>query len=98
MQISNRETATVFNLTEAENRKNTIKANLSTYEGKDREDKAVYSSWRTYFVGKAYEKAKTELKEKDKILLTNAKVENDYNKEQDKLYVSITVFDFEIAN
>ena len=97
MQISNRETATVFNITEAENRKNTVKANLSTYEGKDKDNKAVYSSWRTYFVGEAYEKAK-ELKEKDKILLINAKVENDYNKEQEKLYVTLTVFDFEIAN
>lgn len=97
MQISNRETATVFNITEAENRKNTIKANLSTYEGKDKEDKPIYSSWRTNFVGKAYEKAK-DLKEKDKILLINAKVENDYNKEQDKVYILLTVFDFEIAN
>ena len=96
MQISNRETATVFNITESATRKNTVNANLSTYEGTDKEDKPIYSSWRTNFVGKAFDKAKN-LKEKDKILLLNAKVENNYNKEQDKLYVTLTVFDFAVA-
>lgn len=94
MQISKDQRARVFDVAENEGRKNTYTANLSTYEGKDKDDKSVYSSWRANFVSKAYEKAK-DLKEKDEIVLTNAKVENSYNKDKEKLYVTITVFDFE---
>ena len=78
MKVSKGTKGNVFNITESENRKNTVTANFSTYEGEDKDGNAVYSSWRTHFVGNAYEKAKS-LTEKDKILLLNAKVENNYN-------------------
>ena len=86
---------TVFDVKEAEGRKNTVQATMSTYEGKDQHDKPRYCSWRTYFVGNAFEKALT-LKDKDKILITSAKVENNYDKKNEKLYVKVTVFDFEL--
>ena len=96
MQISNDVKARVFDIAESEKRKNTVTANISTYEGKDKDDKAVYSSWRANFVGDAFGKAK-DLSEKDLIVLTNAKVESSFNKEKERLYVTVTVFDFEKA-
>lgn len=94
MRISKNQEARVFSIKEAEHRKNTIRANISTYEGKTQDDKSKYSSWNTYFVGEAYEKAK-ELEDKDKIILTKAKVENNYDKSKEQLYLTLTVFDFE---
>lgn len=96
MKIMNDQLATVFEPKESENRKNTIAANISTYEGKDKDEKPIYSSWRGYFVGDAYEKAKS-LKDKDRIVLTNSKIENNYNKEKEKLFVTLIIFDFERA-
>lgn len=94
MEIKSGQEARVFEVKESTKRKNTIRANVSTYEGKNQDEKARYSSWNSYFVGKAYEKAKT-LYDKDQIILTNAKVENFYDKEKERLYVNLTVFDFE---
>ena len=96
MQIAKGQEATVFNVEESKRRKNTYFANISTFEGKDSNGNSVYSSWRTQFVSKAYEKA-GNLKDKDRIVLTSAKVENNYNKETEKLYDTVTVFDFEMA-
>lgn len=95
MNISSKQEARVFDVKKAENRKNTVLARISTYEGKTKDEKAKYSSWNTSFVGDAYDKA-TELENKDKIILTNAKVENNYDKEKEKLYLSVTIFDFEL--
>ena len=38
-----------------------------------------------------------ELKDKDRIAIKEAAIENYYNKEQKKLYVSVVVFDFEMV-
>lgn len=95
MNISSKQEARVFDVKKAENRKNTVLARISTYEGKTKDEKAKYSSWNTSFVGDAYDKA-TELENKDKIILTNAKVENNYDKEKEKLYLNVTIFDFEL--
>ncbi|NBH62305.1 hypothetical protein D1155_11650 [Anaerotruncus sp. 80] len=86
--------ATVFEPKKEDGRKDTVIANISTYEGKNQNDKARYCSWRTRFVGEAYEKA-LGLKDKDRIVIKAGKVENNYNKEKEKLYVMVTVFDFE---
>ena len=48
--------ATVFEPKKEDGRKDTVIANISTYEGKNQNDKARYCSWRTRFVGEAYEK------------------------------------------
>lgn len=87
--------ANVFEVKRDEKRKNTIIANISTYEGKDQNNKSQYCSWRARFVGDAYEKA-LGLKDKDRIIITKGKVENNYNKEKEKLYVIVTIFDFDI--
>lgn len=94
MDIKNDVKAKVFQLQESDKMKHTYIANLSTYEGKDKDGNAEYSSWRVKFVGKAFEKAKN-LKNKDTIILTEAKVSNTYDKKEKRLYVNITCFDFE---
>lgn len=86
--------ATVFDIAREEGRKNTVKATIRTFEGTDQKENPVYSSWRTRFVGDAYEKA-LGLRDKDHILITEGKVDNTYHKEREALYVNVTVFDFE---
>ena len=54
MEITKKQEARVFGIKEAENRKNTIWANISTYEGKTQDGKSKYSSWNTNFVGGAF--------------------------------------------
>lgn len=95
MNIQNGEKARVFGIKENGKRKNTMNVSLSTYEGKNKDDEPIYASWLAFFVGNAYEKAK-ELEEKDKIILTNAKISNFYNKETKNSYYDVTVFDFEL--
>ena len=96
MRIANDQKATVFEVKENEKRKNTMMATLSTYEGKDKGGNNVFSSWRGFFVGDAYEKAK-QLKDKDKIILTASKVDNNYDKTKKALYLTLTIFDFDIV-
>ena len=89
--------ATVFEPRETSKRKNTIIANISTYEGKDQDDNPRYCSWTTSFVGECFSLAQ-KLKNRDRIIIKRGKVENQYNKEQDKLYVNVTIFEFELYN
>ena len=85
--------AMVFDPKKSENRKKTVEATISTYEGTDENDNPRYSSWRAYFVGDAYKPA-LELDNKTRILITQGKIENNYNKETKKLFVTVTIFDF----
>ena len=90
----------VFDMDLPEYRKNTVVANISSFEGRDQDDNPRYSTWRAFFVGDAYKKA-LKLENKDKgflIKLKNAKVENNYNKDKDKLFLTVTIFDFEIED
>lgn len=96
MNIEKGQKCRVFEVRENEHRKNTISANISTFEGKGSDgEKIIYSSWNANFVGAAYEKAK-KLKNKDVILLMRAKADNNYDKKKERLYVNVTVFDFEL--
>lgn len=65
---------------------------LSISDGKDREGKAVYTSWNAHFVGKAKEPAKN-LKEKTKVKF-KAVVNKNYNKNTKKEYVYLAVYEF----
>ena len=96
MNISGTQKVKVFKVNEHEKRKNTMQVHISSYEGKDKNGEAVYSSWFANFVGTAYTKAKEELKEGDYIQLTNGKIENIYNKEKGKAFLEVIVFDFDI--
>lgn len=87
--------ATVFDVKRDEKRKNTVTANISTYEGKDQEDNKRYCAWKARFVGEAFERA-LGLENKDRIVITKGKIENNYNKEQERLYVIVTIFEFEM--
>ena len=86
----------VWDVKEAEKVKNTMEANVSTSKmiknGESEERR--YMSWSTKFVGKAYEPAK-ELGDKDVIKIKEAGIENYYSKENEKLYVTLVIFDFE---
>lgn len=90
------QTVMVWDVKEAENVKNTVTANISTSKmiknGETEERK--YMSWPTKFVGKAYEPAK-DLIDKDIIKIKEAGIENYYSKENEKLYVTLVIFDFE---
>lgn len=97
MNIKETTEAMVFTPRFNENRKNTITAVISTYEGKDKNGKSSYCSWYTHFVGNAYQKA-TSLQDKDKIVILSANIENQYNKEQEKTYITLTIFDFEMKD
>ncbi len=95
MQIASDQVAHVFKPKENKKLKNVWTSNVSTYEGKDKEGKHKYSNWICNYVGDAYEKAK-ELKDKDVIILSNAKVERYYNKDRGQAFDNITCFDFEL--
>lgn len=92
MDINKKQIARVW---ETEKKENIITGFLSTYEGKKVDGEAKWHSWYTRFVGKAVKPA-SKLKSGDKIVLTNAKVENSYNKKKKEAFVSVTVFDFEL--
>ena len=94
MNIENGTQANVFEARIDEKRKRTVIADISVYEGKDQDDQARYSSWKTKFVGEAYEDA-LKLNDKDKIVIRSGLVDNFYNKETKKLYVTVTIFKFE---
>jgi hypothetical protein len=96
MNISETQKVKVFKVNEHEKRKNTMQVHISSYEGKDKNGEALYSSWFANFVGTAYTKAKELLKEGDYIQLTNGKIENIYNKEKGKTFLEVIVFDFDI--
>ena len=69
-----------------------ISANLSTSK-KNRDDTYTRMSWKARFVGEAFEKAKS-LCDKDKIEITNGAIENSYDKDAKKLWLTVIVFDF----
>lgn len=89
-------TAKYVSVFQPEDKGKFVQANLST--SKKNEDgtyKNMY--WIAKFVGKAREAA-SQLKDKDKIEIINGAIENFYDKDKDKLYVNVTVFDFKMQN
>lgn len=94
MNIGKGTKATVFSAKKDENRKRTVIADISTYEGKDQDGNPRYAHWRARFVGDAYEDA-LGLEDKDRIIIQSGIVDNFYSKEKEKLYVNVTVFQFE---
>ena len=81
-----------------------VQANLSTSKNTqqtDAEGKTIYrnSNWRASFVGNAATKFKElGIQEKDRITLLSGEVETTYDKEAQKGYTNVTVFDFERYN
>ena len=84
---------TVF---QVEDKEKYIQANLSTGK-KDRDGNWTNMSWRARFVGKCKDKA-SQLKDKDKIEITNGLIENNYVKETKTLWVNVVVFDFDLMS
>lgn len=71
-----------------------VQANLTTSKKND-DNTYINMYWKARFVGKSIEAAK-ELKDKDKIEITNGIIENNYDKENEKLWVNVTVFEFKL--
>lgn len=87
-------TAKYVSVFKVEQKEKSVQANLSTSKKlPDGNYKNMY--WIAHFVGGATEKAKS-LKDKDKIEITNGIIENNFDKEKDKLYVNVTIFDFKM--
>jgi hypothetical protein len=57
----------------------------------------VSSNWNVRFVGNCLESAK-KLQEKDKITITNGFIENIWDKENKKNWLTLIVFDFELPD
>ena len=95
MKIKEDQIVTVWELDEREDA-DVIRAKVSSYEGKTKDDEAKYSSWFANFVGKAFKPAR-KLNKGDRIMLTNAKIENFYNSKTEKGYTNITIFEFDDA-
>ena len=51
--------------------------------------------WRARYVGAAHQKS-LSLKDKDKIEITQAVIENNYDKENKTLWVTVVIFDFNV--
>ena len=56
----------------------------------------VNSNWNVRFIGHSFEPAKA-LKEKDKITITNGFIENIWDKENNRNWLTLVVFDFEYS-
>lgn len=74
-------------------------ANLSTSKKITHGEEIEFEnmSWSGRFVGTAFEKA-ASLKNKDKIDIVKGSITNRYDKEKEKLYVDVTVFDFNLSD
>ncbi len=71
-----------------------VQANLTT--SKKNEDSSYANMyWKSRFVGNAFEPAK-QLKDKDKIEIKNGIIENTYDKKTEKLWVNVTIFEFDV--
>lgn len=70
-----------------------VKADLS--EGiKDKDGNWSHIYWKALFFGKCKESAK-RLNDKDKINVKSGIIENKYNKEKQRGYTTVKIFDFE---
>lgn len=79
---------------------NMVLANLSTSKKKPGTDgNPAYENmtWKAKFVGEAFEPAKA-LRNGDKIDVISGIIENEYDKEKDKLYVNVTIFEFAMSD
>jgi len=76
-----------------ENKGKYISARLSTGH-KNQDGTWTNSSWYARFVGRCKQNAAL-LKERDRIVITNAIIENVYDKEQKKSWLTLVIFDFD---
>lgn len=87
---------TIWNPEVSEVQKNTVVAVGSTCKASKNEEEMffAYQNWNVCFKGNAYETAR-KLKSRDRIRVRKGIIENRYDKENQKLYVWCTVFEFE---
>jgi len=97
LSIGNRESKFVT-IWESADKGKYVDAKTSTGRKDDRESTGYKnSSWNIRFVGNCVDMAKT-LQRNDKIKITNGYVENTFDKEANKLWINVTVFDFEFED
>lgn len=78
-----------------EDKRNYVQARLSSSRKDKRNNTWVNSNWFARFVGDCARRA-ADLEERDKIIITNGTVENVYDKEKNRTWLNVTVFDFEL--
>lgn len=99
LNVSGSKYVTVFNpIIDLDKSENVVQAKLSTYKKNiDRDGNVTYSymQWYGRFVGEAFEPAKA-LRNGDKININSGIIENFKSENTDKVYTTVTVFDFEV--
>lgn len=81
---------------EWEDKGNFTKVKLGTSEKNKKTGEYDNSNWFATFVGNAHGKI-SDVNEKDRIKILSGKIDNKYNKEAQKSYLNVVVFDFEPA-
>lgn len=81
---------------EVEDQGKFAKCNLTSSK-KNKDESYTNCYWKARLVGEAFKKSK-ELKDKDKINIKKGIVENQYDKENKKSWVTVTIFDYELEN
>src|SRR5665648_52670 len=79
---------------EVEDKGNYIKAKIGTSRKDKRNDTYINSNWFAVFLGKCADQAKG-LQKGDKIIIANGTVESVYDKEKQRAYTNVVVFEFE---
>lgn len=79
---------------EVEDKGKYIQAKVSSSRKDKRDDTWVNSNWFVRFVGKCTDQARV-LSKGDRVIITNGTVESVYDKEKQRVYTNVTVFEFE---
>lgn len=80
---------------ETEDKGRYVQAKLGTSRKDRRDDTYINSGWMARFVGDCVGLAKT-LTKGDKITITKGTIESVYDKEKQKTWTTLTVFEFEV--
>lgn len=79
---------------ELEDKGKYVQGKIGTSRKNKQTDEWVSSNWFCRFVGQAAEPART-LKQGDRIIILNGVLESVYSKEKQRVYTTLTVFEFE---
>lgn len=79
---------------EIEDKGKYFQAKVSSSRKDKRDDTWINSNWFARFVGKCTDQARA-LGKGDRIIITNGTVESVYDKEKQRVYTNLTIFEFE---
>lgn len=88
-------TKSYMKIWKVEDKGNFVTATTTSSKKDKQKDIWVNSNWNVRFVGKCLEEAK-RLVEGDKIIVNNAVIENVWDKEKNRAWLNVVVFEFEL--